>query len=87
MAAFCVLRDEAHAALCGERRFPEGFPRAVGERRGQKPWRRWQVFGLTSTAAKTAFLSSRFPGQAQCSVSLVLAYRCGAAPDFHQVPL
>ncbi len=48
-----------------------------------------QVFGLTSVPTKAGFLLST-ASQAWgpvLIVEVVLEYRCGAAPDFHRVPL
>jgi hypothetical protein len=48
----------------------------------------WQVFGLASASAIAGFLSPQLPGRkGQCFFcGVVLAYRCGAAPDSHRVP-
>jgi len=48
----------------------------------------WQVFGLASTSACAAFLlstASRLRRTSACR-GIVLADRCGAAPDSHRVP-
>ena len=47
-----------------------------------------QVFGLASSPASAVFLlptASQPEGPVQM-VGVVLAYRCGAAPDSHRVP-
>ncbi len=48
-----------------------------------------QVFGLASLSALAGFLlsvASQFPKVPVHVTEVVLAYRCGAAPDSHRVP-
>ena len=57
----------------------------------------WQVFGLTSAPDESGFLlpiasrPSALPfeerGSTSATVGVVLAYRCGAAPALHRVPI
>lgn len=47
----------------------------------------WQVFGLASAPPKGLLLSVASQVATQCLMTeFVLAYRCGAVPDFHRVP-
>jgi hypothetical protein len=75
-----------NAVIHGISAISEGFPRAVGGRRNQAAaalagLRAHEHCGLCRLPQLT------LPSLGQCSVSLVLAYRCGAAPEFHRVPL